>query len=47
MPIGEEAINVFMGLPGDGARLELTHNLGVQSYEMGTATTTSRSPWQT
>ncbi len=36
MPIGEEAINVFMGLPGDGARLELTHNLGVQSYEMGT-----------
>ena len=24
MPIRDEAINVFMGLPGDGARLELT-----------------------
>jgi lactoylglutathione lyase len=36
MPIREEAINVFMGLPGDGARLELTYNFGVESYEMGT-----------
>jgi len=36
MPIREEAINVFMGLPGDGARLELTHNFGVDSYELGT-----------
>ena len=35
MPIREEAINVFMGLPGDGARLELTYNHGVDSYEMG------------
>jgi lactoylglutathione lyase len=35
-PIREEAINVFMGLPGDGARLELTYNHGVDSYEMGT-----------
>ncbi|MGI8596358.1 MAG: VOC family protein [Thermoleophilaceae bacterium] len=26
MPIGDEATNVFMGQPGDGARLELTHN---------------------
>ena len=26
LPIGDEAINVFMGLPGDGARLELTWN---------------------
>ena len=36
MPIREEAINVFMGLPGDGARLELTYNHGVDSYELGT-----------
>ena len=36
MPIRDEAINVFMGLPGDGARLELTHNFGVDSYELGT-----------
>jgi lactoylglutathione lyase len=36
MPIGEEAINVFMGLPGDGPRLELTYNFGVDSYEIGT-----------
>jgi lactoylglutathione lyase len=36
MPIREEAINVFMGLPGDGARLELTYNHGVDSYDLGT-----------
>jgi lactoylglutathione lyase len=36
MPIREEAINVFMGLPGDGARLELTYNHGVSEYELGT-----------
>src|SRR5215211_6466855 len=36
MPIRDEAINVFMGLPGDGARLELTYNHGVESYELGT-----------
>ena len=36
MPIRDEAINVFMGLPGDGPRLELTHNFGVDSYELGT-----------
>jgi len=36
MPIREEAINVFMGLPGDGDRLELTYNFGVDSYEIGT-----------
>jgi lactoylglutathione lyase len=35
-PIRDEAINVFMGLPGDGARLELTYNHGVGSYELGT-----------
>lgn len=37
MPIGDEAINVFMGLPGDGARLELTYNIGREEpYEIGT-----------
>jgi lactoylglutathione lyase len=36
MPIREEAINVFMGLPGDDDRLELTYNFGVDSYELGT-----------
>ena len=36
MPIRDEAINVFMGLPGDGARLELTYNHGVDSYDLGT-----------
>jgi lactoylglutathione lyase len=36
IPIRDEAINVFMGLPGDGPRLELTYNFGVDSYELGT-----------
>ena len=36
MPIRDEAINVFMGLPGDADRLELTYNHGVDSYELGT-----------
>jgi lactoylglutathione lyase len=36
MRIRDEATNVFMGLPDDGARLELTHNDGVSDYEMGT-----------
>jgi len=36
IPIRDEAINVFMGLPDDGARLELTYNHGVDSYELGT-----------
>ena len=36
MPIREEAINVFMGLPGDGDRLELTYNHGVERYDLGT-----------
>jgi lactoylglutathione lyase len=38
IPIREEAINVFMNLPGDGdmPRLELTYNIGVDSYELGT-----------
>src|SRR3954453_14391583 len=36
MPIRDEAINVFMGLPGDGDRLELTYNLGVDAYALAT-----------
>lgn len=37
MPIRDEATNVFMGLPGDGARLELTCNHGrTEPYELGT-----------
>ena len=36
LPIRDEAINVFMGLPGDGPRLELTYNFGVDAYELGT-----------
>jgi lactoylglutathione lyase len=36
VPIRDEAINVFMGLPGDGARLELTYNHGVSEYDLGT-----------
>ena len=36
MDIRDEAINVFMGLPGDGPRLELTYNHGVHEYELGT-----------
>jgi lactoylglutathione lyase len=36
LPIGEEAVNIFIGLPGDGDRLELTYNFGVDSYELGT-----------
>jgi lactoylglutathione lyase len=38
LPIGDEAINVFMNQPGDGdmPRLELTYNFDVDSYEIGT-----------
>jgi lactoylglutathione lyase len=36
LPIRDEAVNIFMGLPGDGDRLELTHNFGIDSYELGT-----------
>ncbi|MBV9820290.1 MAG: VOC family protein [Solirubrobacterales bacterium] len=39
VPIREEAINVFMGLPEDGEnpRLELTHNFDqTEPYELGT-----------
>ena len=36
LPIRDEAINIFMGLPGDDDRLELTYNFDVDSYELGT-----------
>ena len=38
MTIGDnEAINVFIGLEGDGPRLELTYNIGrTEPYEVGT-----------
>ena len=36
MDLPDGATNVFMGLPGDGARLELTFNPGVDSYDIGT-----------
>ena len=36
MDLPDGATNVFMGLPRDGPRLELTKNPGVDSYEIGT-----------
>jgi lactoylglutathione lyase len=37
LPIRDEAINYFLGVPGqDSPELELTHNFGVDSYELGT-----------
>jgi lactoylglutathione lyase len=36
LPIRDEAINVYMGFDGDGPRLELTYNFGVDSYDVGT-----------
>ena len=38
-PIGDEAINIYMGRPGDGPepRLELTYNIGrTEPYQIGT-----------
>src|SRR5438067_11167280 len=35
LPIRDEAITVFMGLQGDGDRLELTYNFGVEECELG------------
>jgi lactoylglutathione lyase len=38
LPIRDEAVNYFLGIPGgNGPELELTHNFGVDSYELGTA----------
>ena len=38
LPIRDEAVNIFMGLPGDGDRLELTYNFDVPAdgYDVGT-----------
>ena len=37
LPIREEAVNYFLGVPGkEVPELELTHNFGVDSYELGT-----------
>jgi lactoylglutathione lyase len=36
MDIGDEAVNVFMALPGEPPVLELTYNHGVDSYDLGT-----------
>jgi len=37
LPIGDEAVNYFLGVPGvEGPELELTYNFGVSSYELGT-----------
>ena len=38
LPIREEAVNYFLGVPGkDTPELELTYNFGVDSYVLGTA----------
>ena len=38
LPIREEAMNYFFGVPGKAVpELELTHNFGVDAYELGTA----------
>ena len=38
LPIRDEAVNYVLGVPGqDVPELELTHNFGVDSYELGTA----------
>jgi lactoylglutathione lyase len=37
LPIREEAVNYFLGVPGKPQpELELTYNFGVDSYELGT-----------
>ena len=37
LPIREEAVNYFLGVPGkEQPELELTYNFGVDSYEIGT-----------
>ena len=37
LPIREEAVNYFFGVPGKPQpELELTYNFGVESYEIGT-----------
>jgi lactoylglutathione lyase len=37
LPIGDEAVNYFLGVPGaESPELELTYNFGVSNYEIGT-----------
>lgn len=36
LELPDGAVNVYVGLPGDGPRLELTHNPGTDAYELGT-----------
>ena len=37
LPIRDEAVNYFLGVPGQSQpELELTHNFGVDSYDLGT-----------
>jgi lactoylglutathione lyase len=37
LPIRDEAINIFMGMPNDGHELELTYNFDqTEPYEIGT-----------
>jgi lactoylglutathione lyase len=36
MNIGDEAINIYLALPGEDPVLELTYNHGVDSYDLGT-----------
>jgi len=37
LPIGDEAVNYFLGVPGrERPELELTYNIGVSGYELGT-----------
>src|SRR4051794_25777650 len=49
LPIRDEAVNVFMNMPGDGdmPKLELTNNSGVESYDIGTASGPSATPTDT
>jgi lactoylglutathione lyase len=36
LPIADGGVSIFMGLPGDGDRLQLTYVAGVDRYEIGT-----------
>jgi lactoylglutathione lyase len=36
MQLPDGATNIFLGLPGDDDRLELTFNPGVEAYDVGT-----------
>lgn len=36
LPVGDDGVTIFMGLPGDGDRLQLTYRAGVERYEVDT-----------